>query len=389
MVGATRNASAMAEFALLFHVIASITNLLNFLTTNHPMNHTECHLQHALSTTRRHTFNLNVVKLFDFVLERHKPYSMTDNVVLPLHNVLTKLNVDKVVAARLLMCLDNGEHVYRSYSQERLVEKIKKISMTISKRKLFGFNDQPQMTPATIQKEKKNISSKELAEVQKIMDIAKEWGMDIKQILAHNVLSASTLFNGDLLAHANKSTLLGEIEPKLDHTQWHQKYTLGTHVVVDFMSKMRQMPLGHFPNLGVVIDAIITSASCISHESDCIRLVLDSYIEMSPKAGERMRRTDPTTGINIVGMTRDTPIPQPLDKFWSSQENKQNLQQLVRDTVCNGHYANTTIIASSVVSDDEVLPAKANGGAEIRELLNWTEVAGIRLVLHVEGAVLV
>ena len=100
-----------------------------------------------------------------------------------------------------------------------------------------------------------------------------------------------------------------------------------------------------------------------------------------------MRRIDPTTGINIVGMTRDTPIPQQLDKFWTSQENKQNCQLLVRDTVCNGHYANTTIIASSVVSDDKLLPPKANGGAEIPELLNWTEESDSRLVLHVEWAV--
>ena len=100
-----------------------------------------------------------------------------------------------------------------------------------------------------------------------------------------------------------------------------------------------------------------------------------------------MRRIDPTTGINIVGMTRDTPIPQQLDKLWSSQENKQNLQLLVRDTVCNGHYANTTIIASSVVSADEVLPAKANGCADIPELLNGTEEEDISIVLHVEWAV--
>ena len=257
MVGATCNASAVAEFELLFHEIGSITNLLNFLTTNHPMNHTECHIQHALSITRLHTFNQNVVKLFDFVLERQNPYSMTANVVLLLHDVLTKLAVDKVVAASLLMCLDNGERVYRSYRQERLVEKIKKMSMTISKRKLPRFSDQPQMTPATSQKEKKNISSKELAEAQKIMDIAKERGMDIKQILAPNVLLASTLFDGDLPAHANKSTLVGEIEPKRHLTQWHQKSTLATHVVVDFMSKMRQMPLGQFPNIGAVIDAIM------------------------------------------------------------------------------------------------------------------------------------
>ena len=244
VVGATRNAGAVVEFfELLFHEIRYITNLLNFLTTYHPMNHIECHLQHALSITRLHTFNQNVVKLLDYILERHNPYSVTANVILPLHNVLAKLAVDKVVAVRLLMCLDNGEHVYRSYMQERLVEKIKKMSMTISKRKMPGFSDQPQMTPATIQKEKKNISSKELAAAQKIMDITKERGMDIKQILAHNVLSASTLFDSDLPVHANKSTLVAEIEPKLDLTQWHQKSTLATHVVVYFMSKMRQMPL--------------------------------------------------------------------------------------------------------------------------------------------------
>ena len=133
------------------------------------------------------------MKLLDFVLELQNPYSVTPNVVMQLHNVLTKLALDKMVAARLLMCLDNGERVYRRYRQERLVEKIKKISMTIWKRKLPGFIDQPYMTPATIQTEKKDISSKELAEAQKITDIAKERGMDNKQILAHNVRSASTI----------------------------------------------------------------------------------------------------------------------------------------------------------------------------------------------------
>ena len=69
-VGATRNVNAVTEFELLFHEIGSITNILNFLTTNHTMKHTECHLQHVLSTTRRLIFNQNVAKLLDFVLER-------------------------------------------------------------------------------------------------------------------------------------------------------------------------------------------------------------------------------------------------------------------------------------------------------------------------------
>ena len=40
VAGATRNASAVAEFELLCYEIRSITNLLNLLTTYHRMNHT-------------------------------------------------------------------------------------------------------------------------------------------------------------------------------------------------------------------------------------------------------------------------------------------------------------------------------------------------------------
>ena len=42
------------------------------------------------------------------------------------------------------------------------------------------------------------------------------------------------------------------------------------------------------------------------------------------------------------------------------------------------------IIESSVVSDDEVLPAMTNDGEEIPELLNWIEESDARLVVHEE-----
>ena len=48
---------------------------------------------------------------------------------------------------------------------------------------------------------------------------------------------------------------------------------------------------------------------------------------------------------------------------------------------------NTVIIASYVVSVDEVLPAKANGGADISKLLKWTEETHSRLLVHVEWVV--
>ena len=98
---------------------------------------------------------------------------------------------------------------------------------------------------------------------------------------------------------------------------------------------------------------------------------------MSLKEGERMRRIHPTIGTNIIGITRNTPIPQQPDEFGASPENKWKYQLLVRDIVCNGNYVNTTIIVSYFVSDDEVLPTKANGDALIHEVLNWTEADSI------------
>jgi len=105
------------------------------------------------------------------------------------------------------------------------------ISTTISKRKLPMFTDQPQQTPPTseaILKEKKAISSKDVAEAQRSMDIAKERGMVLKQILSHDLLSSSPKFHGDLPAHVNKSKLIGEIEPGLELTTWSRESPLAT-----------------------------------------------------------------------------------------------------------------------------------------------------------------
>ncbi|KAH3722041.1 hypothetical protein DPMN_064990 [Dreissena polymorpha] len=102
VVEETRNVGAVAEFELLFHEIGSIISLLNFLTTNKPMDYTECHLQHSLSATRRHSFNHNVKMLLDYVLERQNPYAVTVNVSVPLQNLLKTLAVDKEIAVQLL-----------------------------------------------------------------------------------------------------------------------------------------------------------------------------------------------------------------------------------------------------------------------------------------------
>ena len=70
--------------------------------------------------------------------------------------------------------------------------------MAVSSRKL------PQKTPATILQEKKDLSSNEVGEAQKIMNIAKERDMDSMQKRAHNVLPSYPQFDSDFPAHANE-----------------------------------------------------------------------------------------------------------------------------------------------------------------------------------------
>ncbi|KAH3728905.1 hypothetical protein DPMN_054868 [Dreissena polymorpha] len=222
-----------------------------------------------------------------------------------------------------------------------------------------------------------------MADAKRSMDIAKERGMSLKQILSHDLISSSPLFDGDLPAHVNTSKLIGEIESRLNISKWSLESLLPTHVIVDFMSKVRQMQLAQFSTLGCVINPVINSASSICERPEYIHLVLDSYVEMSLKHCERMRRRDEAKG--IIDTSKDTPIRQHLNKFCAAEENKRNLQLLVREKVCNDVCANP-IISNSVVSDKKALPSIKLGNEVIPKLFNWIEEVDARVVAHVEWA---
>lgn len=78
---------------------------------------------------------------------------------------------------------------------------------------------------------------------------------------------------------------------------------------VDFLSNV----LGRceFSALGDVIKAVIASPAWICSETDLVRLILDSYIEMSLKEGERMRHRDSSTGIDRTGT-----VAHPFSGSW-------------------------------------------------------------------------
>ena len=61
-------------------------------------------------------------------------------------------------------------------------------------------------------------------------------------------------------------------------------------------------------------------------------VVFDSYCEFPVKEGERVRRAAYSGGtIDVVDISVSVPIPQQIEKFWTSTPNKEGLRILARD----------------------------------------------------------
>lgn len=100
--------------------------------------------------------------------------------------------------------------------------------------------------------------------------------MKLPEILSHDLLQSSPIFDGDLPAKADKSKLLEDIQPHLSENKWSPSSNFKTHVSLDFMPKMKQMILSHFSTFSDVIHQIISSAKRIC-TNELLHVVLDSY----------------------------------------------------------------------------------------------------------------
>ena len=83
---------------------------------------------------------------------------------------------------------------------------------------------------------------------------------------------------------------MDEVESKLDMNPWDKNSDLHTHVIVNFMSKLQQMPLVQFQTIGNVITSNISSMPRLSKHVEYIHLVFDSYIENLLKEGVQMKQ---------------------------------------------------------------------------------------------------
>ena len=123
------------------------------MTSSKAIDQSKCHPQYALSPTRRHSFNANVMKLLDCVKDDNNPYASHLNPT--LCTFITKQSVNCTEAERLQELHKNGKDKCGRYRNNVIVLKIKKMSATIQKRKLPLFNDISVSEETVISTEKK------------------------------------------------------------------------------------------------------------------------------------------------------------------------------------------------------------------------------------------
>ena len=231
------------------------------------------------------------------------------------------------------------------------------------------------------------LAQKLFAEAQREISLVQERGMGISEILNNDLLTSCPLFKGDFPAGSTKSKLMAEIAQTT--SKWDHKSSVPTAVFVDFMSKIRRMPLKEYSTLGELVEATIKSAAAFSQAIVYLHFLLDSYIEFSLKEPERLRRSDGEEGIDVVNMSADSSTPQQAELFWASLENKRSIQRLCREIIFNKKSDRLLMYVSSVIENNEILPAlKANGEPNgVPELSNWIEEADSQVIVHVNHAV--
>ena len=296
----------------------------------------------------------------------------------PLHNLITGQQINPLVTERILNCLKAGRQHWLEHRQQVFVNKSRKPKDKLTKRSLPSLNSKPEQKNQVLQT-KNNITAKVIALAQHDLDVVKERGMPMVDILEHDFLPSSPLFEGDFPTEVQKSKLMDEL-PQTE-AEFDRNLLEPTVVLVDFMSKVRRLPLREFNNIGEVVDAVYSSSINTCKEIQSLHMIYDSYDdENSLKALERLRRGT-EGGVPIVNMTAQTPTPKQPDAFWMCNTNKIQTQQISKEIVSQRNH-----ITSSVIVNGELDPAMM-GNTEITELNNWIEEADGKLPVHAEYAI--
>lgn len=387
IVGQTRKSNYVAEWELIYHEILTISNLFRELTNAKVMDHAEV-FHHELTREKGSFIHENMKKLLNFMVEKGNPYDVVCHT--PLCNFVTKVCVPERDKMSMLNIFEEGSKCYSEFQNERFILKTKKLNDRIPRMKTpcFQLSTGHKASPKKV-----GTTSRQIAQAQKAVDIARDRGESLKDILTYDLLPTNKLFENNQTTKPDKHTLILELEKSLSSDDYDFQRTsesMKTAVIVDFMSQVRMQKLSPEKTFGDIITAVVQNSTkvCSVHE---LHIIFDSYIEQSVKEGERLRRADNTGTVELASIRTDTRVPVQISKFWASCENKTKLQELARNLLSDLSKAvEIPIIASGVVIDKQIINAYMhfnNEKCEIKELGSSIEEADCRIIPHANWAI--
>ena len=108
------------------------------------------------------------------------------------------------------------------------------------------------------------------------------------------------------------------------------------------MANLRKFKGKNLKNFHDLINAFFRHLVFIAKDSSRIDLVFDSYLEKSVKDSERLRR-EKISAIELEDISKETPLPREMDRFWPSKVNKTKLEALIHREAHAMNWTSSTV----------------------------------------------
>ena len=361
-----------------------VTNLHRELTGSNTTNY-ELDVNRAFTTAATESEERNILSILQVIERKENPF-VNPPKEKRLHNIQTKEVMTDDIRIQLLDVEGIGLTAYEKLREERFCTKSVRLSDVIHRTYLKTFislhkSSDPKNAP------KKGTLKRQDAEMYRMLEIAKERGKSMEELLTYDVCASSYLLNEEgLITSATKSHIVQEME-KGNSPKVLPPSSLKTGCIVDVMANVRKIKVNDMDDFGEFCDGMMQLVQHASKGASRIDLVFDSYLDRSIKDSERQKR-ETKTPIDLMEMDRKTPIPVQMDRFWPSNKNKANLETLLhRTALCHSWDPS---VAEVVVSSFDVLDGTGrlsyiwSGGSvtEAPKLNAEIEEADLRTVLH-------
>lgn len=385
IIGSSRKKQYVARWELIYHEMLAITNLFRELSGVNSTSY-DLDVNRSFNKATTKLEEKNIQSILAVIEKTENPFHVPTTET-KLHNIQTREIMDENIRKQLLHVEGTGSAAYEKLRRERFIDKTVRFSETIHRTNLQTFAS---IHKPKVSKKSSLSSKKKDGQMQRVLEVARARGKSMEELLQYDVASTSQLFDeDDFMTKSTKSSIVLELEQKLEKDdsrtpQMTDQYK--TSYILDVMAAIRKIGTKNHLNFGNLCDAVLRYVQTSAKNAKRIDLIFDSYLKRTIKDSERQRRKMKSP-IELQDISRETPLPIEMDRFWPSGKNKLRLQKLLhQETLRQAHslFPNVEVVVSHFTGDTETPCMSTMSGLskEVTELNLDIEEADSRTIPH-------